>query len=145
MIPRRRRSGRLLARLVAVNRGVRPRMERIMDWLRSAHKGETMADFARVAGVAEVPPGEHIRVEVDGKAVLLVNLGGEFYAVSDVCTHEEAHLSEGFLMGAKIECPLHGSMFDVTTGEVKGLPATVPLSTFEVKVEGDGIYVRFPE
>ena len=104
-----------------------------------------MGEFTRVAGVGDVGPGEHIRVEVDGKAVLLANIGGEFCAVSDLCTHEHANLSDGFLMGSRIECPLHGSMFDVTTGEVKGLPATIPLPTFETKVEGGDVYVRIPE
>ena len=104
-----------------------------------------MSEFVPVAKVGDVPPGEHIRVEVDGEGVLLANVGGEFYAVLDTCTHEEARLSQGFLMGSRIECPLHGSMFDVKTGDVKGLPATIPLPTFETKVEGDDVYVRLPD
>jgi nitrite reductase/ring-hydroxylating ferredoxin subunit len=63
------------------------------------------------------------------------------YAVGDVCSHEQAFLSEGFCEGFEIECPLHGSIFDVRTGDVKSLPATEPIKTYPVKVEDGAILV----
>ena len=63
----------------------------------------------------------------------------------DICTHEHAHLSEGFIENCQIECPLHGSIFDMRTGEALTLPATSPLQTFNVKVEGDDVLIEVSE
>ena len=71
----------------------------------------------------------------------LVRTEDGVYCVQDVCTHEQAFLSEGFCEGFEIECPLHGSIFDVRTGEVKSLPATEALKTYPVKLEGEDVLV----
>lgn len=67
------------------------------------------------------------------------NVGGSLFAVDDVCTHDEGSLDQGELDGFEIECPRHLARFDVRTGEVKALPAVVPIDTFGVRVEGDDI------
>lgn len=100
-----------------------------------------MANFIRVAKADEIPSGEALQVEHGGKTYALVRANGDVYCVSDICTHEHAHLSEGFCDGFDIECPLHGSMFDVRTGEVKSLPATEPVKTFPVKVEDGEVHI----
>ena len=100
-----------------------------------------MADFVKVASIGDLPPGETILVEVDGEPVLLANVGGEFYAVTETCTHAECPLSEGSLDGAVLECPCHGSQFNVTTGDVVAAPAQDPLTRYPVRIEGDDVLV----
>ncbi|MEX0874204.1 MAG: non-heme iron oxygenase ferredoxin subunit [Actinomycetota bacterium] len=100
-----------------------------------------MSNFVKVAKVSDIPSGEALQVEAGGQTMALVQVEGEVYCVQDICTHEHAHLSEGFCEGYEIECPLHGSIFDVRTGEVKSLPATDDLETFPVKVEDGEVLV----
>ena len=97
--------------------------------------------FVKAAKVGDIPPGRVKVVEVGDEDVALCNVNGEFYALANVCTHDDGPLGEGYLLGDEIECPRHGARFDVRTGEVKVLPAIVPVPTFDVKVEGDDVYV----
>lgn len=101
-----------------------------------------MSDWVRVASTDEVKPGHVIGVVVGKEEVALANVDGEFLAVSDVCSHEYVLLHDGWLEGDEIECPQHGSMFSLRTGEVRNLPATQPIPTFDLKVEGTEIYVN---
>ncbi len=100
-----------------------------------------MAEFVRVAAVGEVPPGEGKLVRVGDRFLALFNCDGTYYAVDDTCTHAEASLSEGFLQGCEIECPLHGGRFDVRTGKATWSPAFVPVATYAVRVEGSDVLV----
>ena len=100
-----------------------------------------MPNFVKVASVNDIPNGEALQVETNGLTLALVRTDEGVYCVQDVCTHEQAFLSEGFCEGNEIECPLHGSIFDVRTGEVKSLPATEALKTYPVKLEGDDVLV----
>ena len=97
--------------------------------------------FVVAAKVSEVPPGRVKAIEVGDEDIALCNVDGEFYAIANVCTHDEGPLGAGYLLGEEIECPRHGARFNVRTGEVKVLPAIVPIPTFEVKVEGDTVFV----
>jgi 3-phenylpropionate/trans-cinnamate dioxygenase ferredoxin subunit len=67
---------------------------------------------------------------------------GEVFAIADTCPHEEASLSEGFLEDGAVECPWHSSLFDVRTGELLGPPATEPVETFPVVIEGDAVWLQ---
>lgn len=100
-----------------------------------------MSQFLKVAKTADLDEGEMMMVEVSGEQVLLCKVDGKFHAISDVCTHAEGSLSDGYLEGVEVECPLHGSRFDVRTGEAVGLPATDPVQRFAVRVEGNDILV----
>jgi 3-phenylpropionate/trans-cinnamate dioxygenase ferredoxin subunit len=99
----------------------------------------------RVCAIDEVPAGEARRFEVDGREIAVVNLGDDgFRAIDAICSHEHAWLDEGDVdvdMGT-IECPKHGSLFDVTTGMPRGLPATQPVAVFPVGVRGDDIVIE---
>jgi 3-phenylpropionate/trans-cinnamate dioxygenase ferredoxin subunit len=97
--------------------------------------------FVKAAKLNQVPPGRVRIVEVGDEDVALCNVGGEIFAIANVCTHDDGPLGQGYLLGDEIECPRHGARFNVRTGEVKSLPAIVPIPTFEVKVEGDEIWV----
>lgn len=103
-----------------------------------------MSEFIRVAKAAELAPGSVLRVDVAGKAIALYNLEGKYYATDDICTHAYASLAEGFLDGATIECPLHGAQFSIKTGEALSPPASEPLATYAVRVEGEDILVAVP-
>ncbi len=98
--------------------------------------------FVKAANVADVPPGRVKVVELGDEEVALCNVGGEIYAIANVCTHDNGPLGEGYLMGDEIECPRHGARFDVKTGDVRTLPAVIPIPRFQVKLEGTEIMVE---
>jgi nitrite reductase/ring-hydroxylating ferredoxin subunit len=86
-----------------------------------------------------------IGVEVNGREVALYRLSGEYFATANVCTHQFAFLSEGFVEGSCIECPLHQALFDIRTGTVVEGPAEQPLETYAVRLEGTAILVQLPD
>ncbi len=101
-----------------------------------------MGHFARALSLSQLPPGSMAPVDIQGKRIILANIEGEVHAVSGVCTHEETDLGTGFMIEERVICPLHLSQFDLRTGEVLNPPATVPLTKFNVKIEGDAIFVE---
>ena len=98
----------------------------------------------RVCAVADIPAGTARHFEVDGEEIAVVNAGNHFYAVSDVCTHEYFHLSDGEVDvdELSIECPKHGSTFDLETGRPNSLPAILPVKTYGVRVVDDDVVVE---
>jgi 3-phenylpropionate/trans-cinnamate dioxygenase ferredoxin subunit len=97
--------------------------------------------FIKIGKVDELRPGSMKRVDIDGRRMLLANVNGRFCATDDTCTHEDASLSTGSLRGELVKCPLHGSRFNVCTGEALEEPAEQNLKTYPVRVEGDDILV----
>jgi len=100
-----------------------------------------MATWIRVATLEDVPEGSTRLVEAGGEPVCLYNVGGTICATQDTCTHAQASLSDGFMDGDLIECPLHQATFDVRTGKAMSPPATVDLRVYPVRVDGDEISV----
>ena len=99
-----------------------------------------------VASVAEVPVDSLKKVEAGHTPVCLAHAeDGNFYALNDICTHEEFSLCEGELWGMDVECPQHGSRFNLVTGKVTGLPAVIPATTYPVIVEGQDVFIEVPE
>ena len=101
-----------------------------------------VAEFVKVATTSEVPPGIMKMVEVADQEVCLANVEGRCYAIANVCTHEEGPLDQGRLEEYEIECPWHGSRFDIRTGQVIIGPASRPEPVYEVILEGTNILVR---
>jgi nitrite reductase/ring-hydroxylating ferredoxin subunit len=101
---------------------------------------EATAVFYPVAKVEKIKPGEMRYVEVgeDEEPVCLINFEGDFYALNDCCTHEDASLSDGEIVGDEIECPLHGGAFEIRTGLPANFPVVVPAKMYPVRVV-DGI------
>jgi 3-phenylpropionate/trans-cinnamate dioxygenase ferredoxin subunit len=100
----------------------------------------------RVASVSDLADDSMKRVDAGRVPVCLAHAeDGNFYALNDTCTHEEFSLSEGELWGMDVECPQHGSRFNLLTGKVTGLPAVVPAKTYPVVLEGEDIYVEVPD
>lgn len=100
-----------------------------------------MADFIKVAKTSDLAPGEKMLVEYEDEDVGLFNLDGTFYAISDVCTHDGGPLVEGSLEGEYIICPRHGARFNIKTG-AQTMPAFAPVPLYQVKVEGEDIFIR---
>ena len=100
-----------------------------------------MAGWVRVGKAGDVPDGEANAFSVGERIVAIANIGGDLHAFDDVCTHKQCSLSEGELDGTMIECPCHGSRFDVITGEVVDGPAIEPIDVFEVREEGGELQV----
>jgi 3-phenylpropionate/trans-cinnamate dioxygenase ferredoxin subunit len=97
----------------------------------------------QLTGIEDLKPGSLRRIEVDGVPLCVARLDtGEVYAISDICSHEEIELSDGDLQGYEVECPAHGSRFDVRTGDVSGLPAEEPVKAYVVTVDGEDVYVE---
>jgi 3-phenylpropionate/trans-cinnamate dioxygenase ferredoxin component len=103
-----------------------------------------MTEFVRACSVAEIPVEGVIGVEVGGVPVAIARADGELFAVHDVCSHEEVALSEGDVYDHTIECWLHGSCFDLRSGKPTGPPATQPVATYPVRIDGDDVYVALP-
>jgi nitrite reductase/ring-hydroxylating ferredoxin subunit len=101
-----------------------------------------MAGFVPVSKVADLPPGHMTWVAVDRERVLLVNVDGTFYALSDVCGHQRAPLSRGRVEGHVVECPWHFARFDVRTGKLLSGPVAEDVPVYEVRVDGEMVYVK---
>jgi 3-phenylpropionate/trans-cinnamate dioxygenase ferredoxin component len=101
--------------------------------------------FTRACALSDLPAEGVIGVEVDGEPVAVARVAGEVFAVHDVCSHAEVPLSEGEVYDHTVECWLHGSCFDLRTGQPTGPPATKPVPVYPVKIEGDDVYVATKE
>jgi 3-phenylpropionate/trans-cinnamate dioxygenase ferredoxin subunit len=100
-----------------------------------------MSDFARACALSEVPEEGAIGVTVGDVPVAIVRAEGELYAIHDVCSHEEVPLSEGEVYDHTVECWLHGSCFDLRSGKPTGPPATQPVATYPVRIDGADVFV----
>lgn len=98
--------------------------------------------WARAAAVDDVPEGEVTGVHVDGQPLALYKVDGELYATHDICSHEHAHLSDGYLDGCEIECPLHQARFDIRTGKAMCRPATEGVAVYPVRIVGQDVFVN---
>ncbi|MBI3687011.1 MAG: non-heme iron oxygenase ferredoxin subunit [Actinobacteria bacterium] len=101
--------------------------------------------FVRACALGDLPESGVIRVELGDTPLAVVRSDGEVYAIRDVCSHADVPLSEGEVSGSTIECWLHGSCFDLTTGRPTGLPATRPVPVYQTKIDGGEVYVRLSE
>jgi nitrite reductase/ring-hydroxylating ferredoxin subunit len=107
-------------------------MSQTKSWVAVARKGELDRNDAK-------------RCQHGNQCIALFNLDGKFYATSDICTHAHAHLSEGYIDGETVECPLHQGLFHIPTGKPMSPPVTEALKTFPVKIEGDTVFVELEE
>jgi 3-phenylpropionate/trans-cinnamate dioxygenase ferredoxin component len=95
----------------------------------------------RVASLSDLADESAVRVKVGSTPVCLARTQGEVLAVNDICSHADVSLSEGDVEDGTVECWLHGSRFDLRTGAPTGLPATKPVATYPVTIEGDDVLV----
>ena len=104
-----------------------------------------MAEFTTVAQVGDLEdPGKEL-IELDDRFLVLCNVGGQYYCLDDVCTHDGGTLGDGELCGMELVCPRHGAKFDIRDGAPLCMPATEATDSHEVRVEGTNIQVKIRE
>lgn len=102
-------------------------------------------DFIEIASTSDLPNGERLFVDVGDTPVVIFNLAGQFYAIGDVCSHDDGPLGDGDIEGYNVVCPRHGAEFDVRTGEVKSMPAVVDIPAYPVQVRDGVIFLGVPK
>ena len=105
---------------------------------------QASSEWHRVAGVNELKEGEPKSVTIGGWQVALFKIGDAIHAIEDMCTHEYALLSEGYVEGDVIECPLHQARFHIPTGKVMSAPAEEDVRIFAVRIDGGDVFVAVP-
>lgn len=101
-----------------------------------------MPDFTSIATIDEVSPGQAKLIEVNGNEIALFNIGGQFHAIDNNCTHVGGPLCEGEISGTEVTCPWHGATFDVTTGRVLGPPAVEAVKRYNLRIAGGNIEIE---
>jgi 3-phenylpropionate/trans-cinnamate dioxygenase ferredoxin subunit len=102
-------------------------------------------EFIPVATVDELGNGERILLDIGGDSIALFNIAGEYFAIADLCSHDDGPVAEGDLNDHEIACPRHGARFDVRTGEVLSLPAVIDIPAYPVRVNGNEILIGLPK
>ncbi len=105
---------------------------------------ESQVEFVEVAAVDEVQPGKRLFLEIDELPIVVFNIAGQYFAIADVCSHDDGPVGEGELSGFDITCPRHGARFDVRTGKVLALPAYQDIPAYPVRVQNGMIEVGLP-
>jgi 3-phenylpropionate/trans-cinnamate dioxygenase ferredoxin component len=101
-------------------------------------------EYIQVGSVEELKEGERLFIEIDSKPIVILYIKGEYYAIGDVCSHDDGPVGEGNLEGYEIICPRHGARFDIRTGKVLALPAFVDIPAYPVRVVDDQIEIGIP-
>ena len=101
-------------------------------------------EYVTVAKVDELGDGQRKLIEIDGEPMAVFNIAGRYFAIADVCSHDDGPVAEGEVSGAEITCPRHGARFDLQTGKALSLPAVVDIPAYPVRVEGDEVQVGLP-
>ena len=101
-------------------------------------------DFVPVIGKGELQDGERLFIEIDQLNIVLFNIAGEYFAISDVCTHDDGPLGDGDLDGFQVACPRHGARFDVRDGRALSLPAVEPTKYFPTRIVDNQIEIGIP-
>ncbi len=105
----------------------------------------SLYDFVQVIEAAEIPRGERLTFEIDGLPIAVFNVSDQYYAIGDVCTHDDGPLAEGELDGFQIICPRHGARFDIRSGRALTLPAVQDTPWYPVRVQDGWIEVGLPK
>lgn len=106
---------------------------------------EDKVDFFEIAPESELPNGERLFVDIGDNPIVIFNIAGKFYAIGDVCTHDDGPLGDGEIEEFNVVCPRHGAEFDVRTGKVTSMPAVVDIPAYPVRVVDGMIEVGVPK
>lgn len=99
-------------------------------------------NWRKVGTVDLLKDGDHVGITIDGRELALYRSGNEWFCTSNICTHEDAFLTEGWFEGYVIECPLHAGRFDVRTGKGLCAPIERDIDTYAVRIEGEDVFVN---
>ena len=106
---------------------------------------ESKIEFVEIAPASELPNGQRLFVEVADRPLVIFNIAGQFFAIGDVCTHDDGPLGDGEIEGFNIVCPRHGADFDVRTGKVMQMPAVVDIPAYPIQVREGNIFIGIPK
>ena len=106
---------------------------------------ESKTDFVEIAPASELPSGERLFVDLGDKPIVIFNIAGQFFAIGDVCTHDDGPLGDGMIEGFNVVCPRHGGEFDIRTGQAVQMPAVVDIPAYPVQVRDGTIFVGIPK
>jgi 3-phenylpropionate/trans-cinnamate dioxygenase ferredoxin subunit len=101
--------------------------------------------FIEIAPASELPNGERLFVEVEGRALVIFNIAGQFFAIGDVCSHDDGPVGDGDLEGFNVVCPRHGGEFDVQNGKAVQMPAVVDIPAYAVQIRDGQLFVGIPK
>ncbi len=106
---------------------------------------ESKIEFVEIAPASELPNGERLFVDLGDKPIVIFNIAGQYFAIGDVCTHDDGPLGDGVIEGDNIVCPRHGAEFDVRTGKAMAMPAVIDIPAYPVKVVDGTIFIGMPK
>ena len=102
-------------------------------------------NYIEVAPVQDLPNGERLFIEIGGEFIVLFNIAGEYYAIADLCSHDDGPLGDGEVSGTSIACPRHGARFDLRDGKALTLPAVSDIPAYPVRVQGGMVEIGIPK
>ncbi len=105
---------------------------------------ESKVEYLDIAPVADLPVGERLFVEIEGKPIVIFNVAGQYFSIADVCSHDDGPVGDGDLEGYNVTCPRHGAQFDVRTGKVIQMPAVVDIPAYPVRVVDGKLQLGMP-
>ena len=106
---------------------------------------KSKVEFLEIAPESELPNGERLFVDLGDKPIVIFNIAGQFFAIGDICTHDDGPLGDGVIEDHNIVCPRHGAEFDVRTGKVMSMPAVVDIPAYPVQVRDGIIFIGVPK
>lgn len=106
---------------------------------------ETKIEFVEIAPASELPNGERLFVDLGDRPIVIFNIAGQYFAIGDVCTHDDGPLGDGLLEDHNIVCPRHGAEFDVRSGKAMAMPAVVDIPAYPVKLKDGNIFIGVPK
>jgi len=106
---------------------------------------ENKCEFYEIGPSADLPNGERLFVEIGENPIVVFNIAGKYFAIGDVCTHDDGPLGDGLLEDYNIVCPRHGAEFDVRTGKVLMMPAVVDIPAYPVKIVDGNLFIGVPK
>ena len=105
---------------------------------------EDQVEYVAVASVDEIGNGERLILEIDGLPIAVFRIADEYFAIADLCSHDDGPVAEGDLKDHEIECPRHGARFDLRNGKALSLPAVVDIPAYPVRVEAGEVLIGLP-
>lgn len=102
-------------------------------------------DFYEVATIDELPNGERLFIEIDDEYIVVLNIGDQYFAIADVCSHDDGPLGDGDVDDHSIVCPRHGAKFDLRSGKALTFPAVIDIPAYPVRINGEKIEVGIPK
>ncbi|MGD0879702.1 MAG: non-heme iron oxygenase ferredoxin subunit [Anaerolineales bacterium] len=105
----------------------------------------SQVEFLEIAPAGELPEGERMFIEVEGRSIVVINLAGKLHAIGDICSHDNGPVGDGEIEEHEIICPRHGARFDIRSGKVTSLPAVLDIPSYPVRVVGGMIEIGLPK